>query len=293
MADPAISGRQGQLTLDISPRPPADTTARFIEYLRSEPSPTEVAQELVLGFLAEFDARASAISAVEPDATLRLLGHFGLPGNLVETIGPLSLWDRLPSAVSVRQRRPVVLPSAEAVADAFPIMNGTWPVGHSLVDAPLLTTSAVVGSVFVQFEAEGAKVASAAQVLEALTDVYVLYLLARSSRAAAQPLSNAGVGVTASSTHVESGTRDVSARSFTRRQKLILEYLSDGLTYDQIAARIGYSHSTVRMELMRMYRVLGVSSRRDAIAVARRLGLVEESGGALVASLSHRTEQSE
>ena len=297
MEEPAISrratpGSAGQLALDLSPRPPADTTARFIGYLRSEPSPTEVAQEFVLGFLGDFEARAAVISTIEPDATLRVVGHFGLSNADVEAIGAPSLWDRLPGAAAIRQRAPLVLPTSDAVIAAFPAMRESWPVGHALVDAPLLTVSSVVGSVFVQFEAEGTTVASAAQVLEALTDVYVLYLMAH-AHVESQQAEAPGIGSTRASTPTESTTTDVSVRSFSRRQRLILEYLSDGLTYDQIAARIGYSHSTVRMELMRMYRVLGVSSRRDAIAVARRLGLVEESGGTLIASLSHRTEQSE
>ena len=294
MEDPAISGGQGQLALDLSPRPPADTTARFIEYLRSEPSPTEVAQELVLGFLSEFDARASVISAVEPDATLSIVGHFGLMQATVESIGACSLWDRLPGAVAIRQRAPLVLPSSDAVIVEFPAMRESWPAGHALVDAPLLTVSSVVGSVFVQFEAEGAKVASAAQVLEALTDVYVLYLMAHSNHnVESQQAKIHGAATTRPSTTVESKAPENTLRAFSGRQRSILEFLGDGLTYDQIAARIGYSHSTVRMELMRMYRALGVESRRDAVAAARRRGLMGDLLAASAASDSHRTEHSE
>ena len=157
MEETERSVSQGQLALDLMPRVPADTTARFIGYLRSEPSPTEVAQELVLGFLGEFDARASVISAVEPDATLSIVGHFGLTNAVVESIGACSLWDRLPGAVAIRQRAPLVLPSSDAVVAAFPAMRESWPVGHALVDAPLFTASSVVGSVFLQLEAEGSK----------------------------------------------------------------------------------------------------------------------------------------
>ena len=297
MEEPAISrratpGSTGQLALDLSPRPPADTTARFIGYLRSEPSPTDVAQELVLGFLGDFEARAAVISTIEPDATLRIVGHFGLTNADLEAIGAPSLWDRLPAAAAIRQRAPLVLPTFDAVVTAFPAMRESWPAGHALVDAPLFTASSVVGSVFVQFEAEGTTVASAAQVLEALTDVYVLYLMAR-THVESQQAEATGAAPPRASATVESRPKENSGRAFSKRQRMVLEFLGDGLTYDQIAARIGYSHSTVRMELMRMYRVLGVSSRRDAIAVARRLGLVEDSQRALVASLSHRAEQSE
>ena len=294
MEEPARSGSTGQLALDLSPRPPADISARFIGYLRSEPSPTEVAQELVLGFLGDFDARASAISTIESDATLRIVGHFGLMNAAVDSFGAYSLWDRLPAAVAIRRREPVVLPTSDAVVAAFPAMSESWPAGYALVDAPLLTASSVVGSVFVQFEAEGTKVVNAAQVLEALTDIYVLYLTAHSNfNVESQQAGTPGAGIPRTSATVESRSAENAARAFSKRQRSILDFLSDGLTYDQIAARIGYSHSTVRMELMRMYRVLGVSSRRDAIAAANGLGLVDESRSIAVDSLSHRTEHSE
>lgn len=61
---------------------------------------------------------------------------------------------------------------------------------------------------------------------------------------------------------------------FTERQKTVLQLLAQGMTYDQIAMRIGYSHSTVRMELMAMYRAFDVSSRREAIVEAIRAGVI-------------------
>lgn len=271
----------GQLALDLASRPPADTTARFIEYLRSEPSPTEVSQEFVLGFLSECNARAAVVSAIEPDATLRLIGHFGLANSVAEDIGVLSLWDPLPAAIAIRQRRPLVLSTFDAVVAAFPAVYEFWPKGHSLVDVPLMTASSVFGSIFVQFETEGTHVANAAQVLEALADIYVLYLLARTRHHPEEQHIQSSVTAFASRTlaspMVESKVPPVAPQELTKRQRLIMQFLSEGFTYDQIAARIGYSHSTVRMELMQMYRLFGVSSRRDAVTAAQRRGLVDQS----------------
>ena len=61
----------------------------------------------------------------------------------------------------------------------------------------------------------------------------------------------------------------------SRRQKTILTLLAHGLTYDQIGARIGFSHSTVRMELMHIYRYFDVSSRDAAVEVALKRGLLK------------------
>ena len=51
----------------------------------------------------------------------------------------------------------------------------------------------------------------------------------------------------------------------TRRQREILHGMSDGLTNLQIANELGFSESTIRQETMRMYEVLQVAGRKEAI----------------------------
>jgi DNA-binding CsgD family transcriptional regulator len=59
-----------------------------------------------------------------------------------------------------------------------------------------------------------------------------------------------------------------SGPELSSRQKLILEGMEQHLTNRQIATRIGYSESTVRMESMAIYRHFGVHSRSEAVAAA-------------------------
>jgi len=59
----------------------------------------------------------------------------------------------------------------------------------------------------------------------------------------------------------------------TERQFRILALMGDGLTLGQIATRIGFSESTVRMESLEIYRQLGVHDRAHALAVAQELGI--------------------
>ncbi len=62
--------------------------------------------------------------------------------------------------------------------------------------------------------------------------------------------------------------------SLTRRQQQVLDLLEEGLTLHQIAGRIGFSESTVRMESLAIYRALDVHDRANAVAAARDLGLL-------------------
>jgi NarL family two-component system response regulator YdfI len=67
---------------------------------------------------------------------------------------------------------------------------------------------------------------------------------------------------------------DVAAR-LTRRERQVLELLSDGLTMSQIASRIGISPRTVESHVSKVYRKLGVRTRVHAVSRAAALGLVE------------------
>ena len=58
---------------------------------------------------------------------------------------------------------------------------------------------------------------------------------------------------------------------FTRRQRAVLNLVSEGLTNTQIAKELGFSDSTIRQETMRIYEILGASGRADAVKLFRSL----------------------
>lgn len=62
----------------------------------------------------------------------------------------------------------------------------------------------------------------------------------------------------------------------TARQMRILQGMAEGLTNRQIAARICFSESTVRLESMAIYRHFGVHSRTRAVALARESGVLQQ-----------------
>lgn len=66
-----------------------------------------------------------------------------------------------------------------------------------------------------------------------------------------------------------------TAPQLTPRQLQTLQLIERNLTMRQIASRIGFSESTVRMESLAIYRALGVHDRRGAVSVGRKLGLLE------------------
>jgi LuxR family maltose regulon positive regulatory protein len=71
-----------------------------------------------------------------------------------------------------------------------------------------------------------------------------------------------------------SGTRPVVIDELTAREQAVLGLLPTGLSAREIGDELGISRDTVRTHTRRVYRKLGVSSRRSAVARGRELGLL-------------------
>lgn len=63
----------------------------------------------------------------------------------------------------------------------------------------------------------------------------------------------------------------VAGQALTRREQVILSYLDEHVTLDAIAGRLFVSRNTVKSQVRSIYRKLGISTRAEAIALAREL----------------------
>lgn len=63
--------------------------------------------------------------------------------------------------------------------------------------------------------------------------------------------------------------------ALTERELAVLTAVAEGLSNKQIAQRLSYAEQTVKLDLTRVYRKLGVSSRTEAMAVAYREGVID------------------
>ena len=70
--------------------------------------------------------------------------------------------------------------------------------------------------------------------------------------------------------------REDPQRRLTPREHEVLEHLNAGCSTEQMAAMMGLSPATVRNHVKRLFKALGVHSRVEAVAVARRDGLVTD-----------------
>ncbi len=75
---------------------------------------------------------------------------------------------------------------------------------------------------------------------------------------------------------VKSTSADVLTEPLTERELVVLRFLPTMMTNSEIAAELFVSVNTVKAHLKRIFRKLGVPSRREAVHRAREIGLLSD-----------------
>lgn len=253
-----------------------DRMITMVTYLANKPSLDEVAQFLVLDAFRENQPRTSLISVFDSSGSVSAAGSFGLAADVVRALRRLSLWDRSPSVDAIRDGAPVVFPDKDTLVSHYPWLVNHEGLLHPTMVWPLAVGTQRIGSLQMQF-AESVSPPAVESVFTAVAPVLGLYLSLRSTASSANDVEERRIRVSADDRETEA--------ELTSRQLRILHLLAEGMTNPQIAARIGFSDSTVRQETMAIYRFLGADGRRDAVHIAGLRGLLSEEPRAVEASV--------
>lgn len=228
---------------------------RVIEITRylceSEKSSEEIAKFLVLKTFADFTPKAIYISELRDDGALYPVASFGIDKLKIAQWGRFALSTQLPITESLRKSEIVVVRSVE---DLF----SRYPRARETEDAYLDWESSVAfpmhpfGVTLLFLDAKPKVSVEQMQFIETVGAILALQF----SRAM-----------------VYGGTKDKDWKKSGRgqnlelseRQKLIHELMCKGFTNAQIAAEIAYSESLVRQETIQIFRILGVSGRKEII----------------------------
>lgn len=251
--------------VDVSQQ--TDRMITLLSYLASKPTLDDVAQFLVLDIFREHKPRAALISVFDSSGNVSAAGSFGLANDVVRALRRMSLWDRSPAVDAIRDGEPLILNDRASLLGEYPWLENHDGLLNPTTVWPLTIGTQRLGSLQMQF-AEPVTHEAVAPVFAATAPILGLYVSLRSP-------SNAPVEPERPQSVPRSGNGQVETE-LSPRQVRILHLLAEGLTNPQIAARIGFSDSTVRQETMAIYRFLGADGRREAVHIAGLRGLLNE-----------------
>lgn len=233
----------------------------LITYLASQPTMDKLAQYLVLDAFADLEPRGALINGFDGNGHVHALGAFGLEPEVTRGLQRLSVWDHAPAVDAIRMGQPLILGDGDEVQAKYPWLREHPAMLQPTVAWPLSLGIERLGAVQMQF-AQTPHVNHLTARFEACMPLVALYLGLASTTV--PPVSNGEVK--------HDGAPD---GPLTERQLAVLHMLAKGMTNPQIAARIGFSDSTVRQETMQIYRYLGASGRREAARIAAMRGLLD------------------
>jgi DNA-binding CsgD family transcriptional regulator len=226
--------------------------SRLAKFLaEGEKSTEQVVKFLVLNTFADLTANTLYLTEIVDDGYLSPIGSFGFNKSLVAEWGRIPLTLHVPITQAVRQDECVIVRSLEDLYAHYPVtkeiknLHTQWV---SSISFPMHTLGAV-SLTFNQQLAEGEDFFDFIRAIGALL---------------ALELSNVPVykGSKANGGKNKNGNQHIE---LSQRQKIIHQLMFKGFTNAQIAAEVGYSESLVRQETIQIFRVLGVSGRKEII----------------------------
>jgi DNA-binding CsgD family transcriptional regulator len=219
-----------------------------------DPTGEEIAKHLVLKSFAELSPTALYIAELTDDGYVTPIAGFGFDKVVIANWGKFPLTMHIPITDAVRNDRCIVINSGDELLAQYPIIGEMEDVNYdweSVLALPMLP----FGVAFMVLERVPKWDEELELYVRLVGSVVALHLI-RSRGTRGIPEFRRGKAA------------KPNGKDLTNRQKVIYEMLIKGATNLEIAREIGYSESLIRQETIEIYRIFGVSGRKELITAA-------------------------
>ena len=214
--------------------------------------------EITQTILAELEPNGALIGLINSQAEFQLLSEYGYDGKASQFFEHYSIWQDSPFTQSIRSRSTVSIKITDEVRARFSIVNSIPALQYpdvTTIALPLIYRLGTIGSIGFTFKEYPRELLDDQSFWDGFGSICTFYLV--------------------NSRLVERYSRGIiPSTDLTPRQLKIVHCFKDGLTVDQIAEHLRFSHSTIRQEIMRIYKKLGVKDRKSAIEIAHERKII-------------------
>ena len=214
--------------------------------------------EITQTILAELEPNGALIGLINSQAEFQLLSEYGYEGKAAQFFEHYSIWQDSPFTQCIRSRSTVSQKLSEKFREKHPIINSIPALQYpdvTTIALPLIYRLGTIGSIGFTFKKCPGELLDDQSFWDGFGSICTFYLV--------------------NSRLVERYSRGIiPSTDLTPRQLKILHCFKDGLTVDQIAELLRFSHSTIRQEIMRIYKKLGVKDRKSAIEIAQERKII-------------------
>ena len=242
----------------VSPSELMNSITELSVYLaRPEVTPALLSQYLILKTLTPLSANQIFLSQLHPDGMVRPIDSFGFSEEQMQGWKEFPLSEKLPISDSIRNDQLVWLADREDWEREYPELS-KYPGDHptkTFIAISVDIHGAPAGALGIMSRSQVHPTPELISFVAAIGGLIGLYLSRVSQGRFAQ---------------IVRGNEGVNGEFLSPRQMRILDLMAQSFTNPQIAKELGFSESTVRQETMRIYQILQVSGRKEAIKEAQR-----------------------
>lgn len=227
---------------------------------RPEITPSLLSQFLILKTLQPIGANQLFISQLHPDGMVRPIDSFGYSDEQMQGWNEFPLSEKLPVTDAIRNDQLVWLADKTDWHREYPEL-ANYPgdlASNTLIVLSIDIYGAPAGALGIMSSEQVQPTPELISFISAVGGMVGLYLSRVNEGRYAQ---------------IVRGPINMNQSFLSPRQMRILSLMAQDYTNPQIGKELGFSESTVRQETMRIYQILQVSGRKEAIFEARRRNL--------------------
>ena len=235
-----------------------NSISELSQYLaRPEITPSLLSQFLILKTLQPLGANQVFISQLHPDGMVRPVDAFGYSEEQMQGWREFPLSESLPVTDAIRNDQLVWLADSADWQRDYPELV-KYPgdlASNTFIALSIDIHGAPAGALGIMSQSQVHPTPEFISYISAVGGMVGLYLSRINEGRFAQ---------------IVRGNLEMNDAFLTPRQMKILMLMAQEFTNPQIGKELGFSESTVRQETMRIYQILQVSGRKEAILEARR-----------------------
>ena len=215
----------------------------------------DLIHDVFKGLFKKCEPTGIFISRLNRDGNLKMIASYGYSESSISSFEVISIWDSTPCSDAIREKKIIIMHRPSDFHARYPKITNVLNHQFTTLAVPMFFRLGVIGSFTVTFKNCQSDFEVDEDFWAGVASICSFFLV-NISKPNNQP-----------HIHVES-------IFLTDRQKKIVNHFKDGLTIQEIANKLGYSHSTIRQEIIKIYRLLGVRDRKSAISLATSSNLL-------------------
>jgi DNA-binding CsgD family transcriptional regulator len=244
-----------------------DAVLAMLRALAEAETADDFCRALALDVLVDYGVVATYVARLDSDGRISMIGSYGYSQQRVENTPRPSIWENMSITETIRTGKVMVYETWDQYIARYPDKGHLASPGQAFVCLPIRVKGVRSGGLGITFinPIDNAGINPKLwDVFAAAADVFLTKGWA--AELARRPVPSSDFGE----------DEKFAVKSLSERELDVLKALAVGKTNASIAREFSYSESTIKQDTIKIFKVLGVKSRKDAVLAAKTLGLIAE-----------------